>query len=119
MRPNREEVMPRFICCLTLLSLFFVQSPVAVKSSRALPFISTILAARVAALEDIVTLPFDTPVSGVVPARQGDDCPLGPTQYAIHYPGGATRIKIEISDVVHPIFLVRFGQPVASENGHD
>ncbi|MFL6216072.1 MAG: hypothetical protein ACJ74J_19470 [Blastocatellia bacterium] len=110
--------MRRLVYCLTLLTFIFATSPVAKESCRPLSVTSLGMTGRAAIPEDIITLPFDTPVSGVIPPLQSADCPLGPTQYAIHYPGGATRIKIEISDVSHPTFYVRFGQPVTFENGH-
>jgi hypothetical protein len=111
--------MQRLICCLTLLTIFFVYSPVALESTRALSFTSPGRAARAATPEEIITLPFDTTVSGTVPPRQGDVCSSGPAQYAINYPGGATRIKLEFSNDSHPVVLVRFGQLVDIVNGHD
>jgi hypothetical protein len=76
------------------------------------------MTASAAAPEDIVSLPFDTPVSGSVPPRQAEVCSLGPTQYAIHYPGGATRVKIEIISPSSLTLYLRFEQRVAIENGH-
>src|SRR2546423_11190280 len=112
--PNPEEVMRQLACCVALFAFVLVYSPAAPNWRPALPLTGY---ANAAVQEETVPLAFDTPVSGSVPARQGNTCSLGQTQYAIQYPGGATRIKIEISGPSHPAFYVRFGQPVTVENG--
>jgi hypothetical protein len=89
---------------------------------RTLPFTSPILAARAAVPVEAVPLPFDTPVSGTLPPRTAERCLLAEPQYVVQYPGGATRIKIEIgvasSQIAGNLFVyTRFGQQVAEENG--
>jgi hypothetical protein len=110
--------MRQFACCMTLIIFIFANSHTILEPRPALPFTSLGMTASAAAPEDIVSLPFDTPVSGSVPPRQAEVCSLGPTQYAIHYPGGATRVKIEISSPSSLTLHARFKQRVAIENGH-
>ncbi|HJQ22383.1 MAG TPA: hypothetical protein VKA60_00615 [Blastocatellia bacterium] len=109
--------MRRLICCITLLTFIIVNPPAGIESRPALRFAGPGGTVSATVQQNIVPLPFDTPVSGSVPPRQGDVCMLGPTQYMVQYPGGATRIKIEVISPSHPVFQIRFGQPVAVENG--
>src|SRR5690242_17122939 len=111
--------MRRLVCGLTLLTFIVINSPVASESGRPLPFTSLGVTVKAVPPEEIISLPFDTTIFGTVPPRQGDVCSPGPAQYAIQYPGGATRIKLEFSSDTHPVVLVRFGQPVGIVNGHD
>jgi hypothetical protein len=72
--------------------------------------------------EEIIILPFDTTVSGTIAPRVSDSCTLGEPQYVIQYPGGATRVKIEISTAspqvaANLVVFARFGQKVTTEGG--
>lgn len=111
--------MRRLICCITLLTFIFVNSYAALETRPALRFASSAMAASAAAPEDIVPLPFDTPLTGTIPPRSPDACGLGQTEYAIQYPGGATQIKIEISTPsrLDLSIYARFGQRAVTDDG--
>src|SRR2546423_13907148 len=102
--------MRRLACCVALFAFVLVHPP-ASPNSRPVN----------AAVQDItVPLAFDTPASGSLAARQGNTCSVTQTQYTLQYPGGATRIKIEIS-VASPqtaeglSVFARFGERVVIE----
>ena len=112
--------MRRLVCCLTLLTVFFVHSPVALESSRALSFTRLGMTVKAVTFEEIITLPFETPLTGTLAPRSSGSCGLGETQYVIQYPGGATRVKIQITvpaaQAASLFVFARFGQRVTREN---
>ncbi|MEN3333203.1 MAG: hypothetical protein V7641_2568 [Blastocatellia bacterium] len=109
--------MRRLTCCMTIVTFIFANSCSVLEPRPALPFTSLRMAASAAAPEDIVSLPFDTPVAGSIPPRHPEMCRLATTQYVVQYPGGATRIKIEVSAASDLAIYARFEQRVATENG--
>ncbi|MFL6277173.1 MAG: hypothetical protein ACJ74G_18470 [Blastocatellia bacterium] len=111
--------MQRLLCCVALF-VFILVHPLATPNSRTALRLAGYASAAVQ--EETVPLTFDTPVSSSVPAGQGNTCSLGMTQYAIQYPGGAMRIKLEVSTIPTVVasslvIYVRFGQRVAREDG--
>ena len=105
--------MRRLVCCVALFVFVLAHSPAATDSGSALRLTGM---ARAAVQEETVPLPFDTLVSGSILPRQVPACSLSPTQYAIQYPGGGTRIKLEITSTADPTFYLRFGQRVIQVN---
>jgi len=99
--------MQRLVCSVALFTLVLVHSPAAPNAHHV----------DAAVQEDTFPLFFDTPLSGSVPPRQDNTCSMGQTQFTIQYPGGATRIKIEVTAASSLTISARFGQRVSRENG--
>ncbi|HKP13593.1 MAG TPA: hypothetical protein VJZ91_15840 [Blastocatellia bacterium] len=114
--------MRRLTCCISLLTFLLAHSHSAVEPRTAWPLTTHVTAADAALAQDGVPLPFDTPLSGSLPPRSSASCSLGETQYIVQYPGGATRVKIEVTTASSQIAsglitYARFGQRVTSDNG--
>jgi hypothetical protein len=102
--------MRRLACYVAMFAFALVHSPAAPNSRHV----------NAAVQADTAPLAFDTPASGSLLPRQNNMCSVTQPQYTLQYPGGATRVKIEIS-VASPqtagslSLYVRFGERVVVE----
>jgi|GEM_PF-686189 len=66
---------------------------------------------------DVVDLTSGVPQSGSIPAPQGGGGILGPTQYRIQVPSGATQLRVELRGNQDVDLYVRFGQRIEIQGG--
>lgn len=68
--------------------------------------------------QSIVPLTSGTPFNGTIEGSGGvNSCVLGPTQYTINVPSGATQLQINLNGNQDVDLFARFGQAVAISNG--
>lgn len=89
--------MRRLACCLSLLTFILGCLHSVSEPRTSWPITTYVTAAGAIIDEGNVPLPFDTTLTGTLAPRSPASCLLGETQYAISYPGGATRVKVEVS----------------------
>ena len=66
---------------------------------------------------DTVALTSGVPQTGSIPAPAQGSAVLGPTQYTIQVPGGATQLKVDLSGNPDIDLYVRFGNRIVVQNG--